>query len=165
MAESNVRVYSDAETDLGALAARLKEQAGQVRKLSEGLLKTLWPDLVGHDKDVVGDIALRELIAEIHVQALDGTTDGWIDDVIAFSRPWGFDPSDIAVPVKLWSGTDDVFSPTAHTEWLAKKIYGADVQIDLGKAHFGTVEILPEILTWVAEKVNLDAMPEMAPIP
>lgn len=80
-------------------------------------------------------------------------------------RPWGFDPSDIAVPVKLWSGTDDVFSPTAHTEWLAKKIYGADVQIDLGKAHFGTVEILPEILTWVAEKVNLDAMPEMAPIP
>lgn len=85
MAESNVRVYSDAETDLGALAARLKEQAGQVRKLSEGLLKTLWPDLVGHDKDVVGDIALRELIAEIHVQALDGTTDGWIDDVIAFA--------------------------------------------------------------------------------
>ena len=154
MAESNVRVYNNALTDMATLIATLKEQAGQVRKGSEGLLTMLWPDLVGHDKDVIGDIALRQLIAGIHVQALDGTADGWIDDVVALSRPWGFDLSDIAVPVKLWSGSDDVFSPAAHTMWLANRIEGADLQIDSGKAHFGAVEILPQILTWVAERAG-----------
>ena len=58
MADSNVRAYRDAEDDLGALIATLNEQAGRVRNNSEGLLKLLWPELVGQDKEVMGDIAL-----------------------------------------------------------------------------------------------------------
>ena len=111
MADSNIRTYREAEADLAALIATLKNQVKPVRKNSEGLLKLLWPEIAGHDKEVIGDIALRRIIAQVHAEALgDGTADGWIDDVIALSRPWGFELSDIAVPVKLWSGSDDVFS-------------------------------------------------------
>ena len=111
MADSNIRTYREAEADLAALIATLKNQVKPVRNNSEGLLKLLWPEIAGHDKEVIGDIALRRIIAQVHAEALgDGTADGWIDDVIALSRPWGFELSDIAVPVKLWSGSDDVFS-------------------------------------------------------
>lgn len=156
MADSNVRAYRDAESDLGTLIATLNEQATRVRNNSESLLKSLWPELVGDDKEVIGDIALRQIIAQVHAEALRDSVDGWIDDVIALSRPWGFDPAAIAVPVKLWSGSDDVFSPVSHTYWLAKRIEGAELEIQKGKAHFGAVEILPKILTWVAEKASSD---------
>jgi len=163
MTDSNVRAYRDAEANLGALIATLNERAGKVRNNSEGLLKVLWPELVDHDREVIGDIALRRIIAQIHVEALSETTDGWVDDVIALSRPWGFDPSDITVPVKLWSGSDDVFSPTAHTEWLASKIKSAEPEIATGQAHFGAVEILPKILTWVAENSNMALLADESP--
>jgi pimeloyl-ACP methyl ester carboxylesterase len=165
MVEFNVQAYRNAEDNLGALIAMLNEQAGKVRGNSEGLLKMLWPDLVSHDKAVIGDIALRRIIATIHVEALREKTDGWVDDVIALGRPWGFELSGIQAPVKLWSGSDDVFSPTAHTYWLAKNIDSADLEIAPGRAHFGALEILPKILTWVAEKVNAETSAERPDMP
>lgn len=154
MTHSNVQAYADAKGDLDALEAALNSQARQVRDNSDGLLKLLWPELVGSDKQVIGDIALRQIITRIHAEALRGTADGWIDDVKALSRPWGFELSDITVPIKLWSGSEDKFSPTSHTYWLEKRIADAEVEIGCGKAHFDAVETLPRILTWVAGKMT-----------
>lgn len=155
MADSNVRAYSDAEDDLAALIATLNERAGEARNSSEGLLKTLWPELDDPDRQVIGDIALRRIIARNHTEALRGTIDGWIDDVLALSHEWGFELSGITAPVKLWSGSRDVFSPIAHSYWLEKHIDSAELEEASGAAHFGAVEVLPKILTWVAEKMNL----------
>ncbi|MGI8333804.1 alpha/beta fold hydrolase [Actinomadura scrupuli] len=44
--------------------------------------------------------------------------DGWIDDCIAMTRPWGIDLSGIRIPVSVWYGPDDVLSPRGHAEWL-----------------------------------------------
>jgi hypothetical protein len=63
MADSDVRA-GDAEADLGAMIARLNEQAGQARNDSESLLKSLAPELPGHDKNVIEP--LRRM-ASIHV--------------------------------------------------------------------------------------------------
>lgn len=155
MAASNVDAYRKAGDDLGALIAYLDEQAGQVRGHSEGLLKRLWPELVGHDKDVIGDIALRRIIAQIHAEALSETAYGWIDDVVALGHPWGFDPADITAPVKLWNGSEDVFSPASHTYWLGERILSSELEVQDGVAHFAAVEILPRILIWVADKANV----------
>lgn len=154
MAESNVRAYSDAERDLPALIATLNERAWQVRNDSQGLLNVLWPALVGSDKEIIGDIALRRIIAQTHAEALRESADGWIEDVIALSRPWGFNLSDITVPVLLWHGGEDVFSPVSHTQWLAKRISTSELNLRSDTAHFGGVEILPEILRWVLSKIN-----------
>lgn len=158
MADSNVRAYSDARDDLEALKTTLNAQAGRVRDNPEGLLKVLWPELVAQDKEVIGDIALRQIIAGIHAEALRETAEGWIDDVIALRQPWGFEVSDISVPVKLWAGHDDVFSPVGHTRWLAKRIVGAEKELEIEPscAHFRSVEVLPRILTWIAEQVDAE---------
>ena len=162
MTESNQQAFGYAKTDQKALIAMLTEQAERVGKGS-GLLGALWSEMGNHDKEVVDDIALRRLVANIHVEALSNNcVDGWVDDVRALSGPWGFEPAKINVPVKLWGGKDDVFSPVGHTYWLAERIHGAEVEIGDGKAHFGTVEILPRILAWVARKANAERRSELA---
>jgi pimeloyl-ACP methyl ester carboxylesterase len=51
-----------------------------------------------------------------------GGVDGWIDDCIAMTRPWGFDLAEIAVPTSVWYGVDDVLGPRAHAEHLLDAI-------------------------------------------
>jgi pimeloyl-ACP methyl ester carboxylesterase len=55
-----------------------------------------------------------------------GGVDGWIDDCIAMTRPWGFDIEAISVPVSVWYGPTDVLSPRAHAEYLLAAIPAAD---------------------------------------
>jgi pimeloyl-ACP methyl ester carboxylesterase len=154
MAESNRRAYTDVVFNRHALEDTLNQHAGQVRNNSQGLLDTLWPELVGSDKEVVGDIALRRIIAQTHAEAVKHSIEGWIDDVVALGQCWKFRLSDISMPVLLWHGGDDVFSPVSHTMWLAKRIKAAELELRPELAHFGAVETLPEILTWVLGKAN-----------
>jgi pimeloyl-ACP methyl ester carboxylesterase len=150
MAKSNVRAYHDAGADEESLSAELASRARQVRRDPESLLMSLWPELVSHDKRVVGDIALRRIIAETYAEALEESACGWIDDVLALRRAWGFKPSDITCPVMLWHGGDDVFSPAGHTIWLSEQIKDSTHTVQSGAAHFNAVEILPRVLAWIA---------------
>jgi pimeloyl-ACP methyl ester carboxylesterase len=51
-----------------------------------------------------------------------GGVDGWIDDCIAMTQPWGFDLETITAPTSVWYGPSDVLSPRAHTEHLLEAI-------------------------------------------
>lgn len=163
MAESNVRAYHNAESDLASLIVTLNHHAGQVRSNPLGLLAALWPELVGSDKRVIADIALRRMIAQTHAEALRESVDGWIDDVLALGNPWRFSLADISVPVLLWHSPDDVFSPVAHTEWLAQRITTSELDLRPNFAHFGGVKIMPEILRWVLGKVRQPGYPRQGP--
>jgi pimeloyl-ACP methyl ester carboxylesterase len=158
MTESNILAYRYARADPPIkLRPFLQEQAKLLNKSSEGLLSALLSEMDDQDKEVIDDIGLRQIIANIHAEALRGNcVDGWVDDVIALGRPWGFDPAKITVPVRLWGGFEDVFSPVGHTYWLAERIDGAEVDIEYGKAHFSTVTILPKFLAWAATQANAE---------
>ena len=148
MADSNRKAYQKAEV---MLTADLARQAGQIRQDPGSLLRGLGPELAGQDRKVVEDIAIWRIIAENHAEALRDNASGWIDDVLAFRRPWGFRPSVITTtPVLLWHGGDDVFSPVGHTRWLAAQIDSSKLEVQSGAAHFTAVEILPRILIWAA---------------
>jgi len=163
MADSNVEAYRNAtrlsnffgsESGLQELIATFNEHARQVRNNSQGLLNALWLELSGSERLVIGDAALRRIIAQVHAEAVRDSIDGWLDDVVALGCPWGFELSDIASPVLLWHGVDDRYSPASHAKWLAEKIPTADLDLNPGVAHFGAVEILPETLSWVRRQVS-----------
>jgi pimeloyl-ACP methyl ester carboxylesterase len=172
MSDSNVKAYKnathprnlvDSEAHLQSLIATFNEHAKQVRTNSQGLLNTLWPELGGSDRQIIGDVALRRIIAQVHAEAVRDSIDGWLDDVMALGSPWGFDLSDITSPVLLWHGVDDRQSPPGHAKWLAKKISTADLVLDPDVAHFGAVEIVPEALAWVLRKVSAAGQKPAAP--
>jgi len=60
---------------------------------------------------------------------------GWVDDDLAFVSPWGFELSEIAVPVEVRYGASDVLVPAAHGEWLTAHIPGARGVVDTGGGH------------------------------
>ena len=81
-----------------------------------------------------GDWASRELGGI--KRALEHGFDGWVDDDLAFTRPWGFNVADIRVPVHIWQGEADRLVPWSHGQWLADRIPGAQFTLAEGQGHF-----------------------------
>ncbi|KAK4958146.1 hypothetical protein LTR10_004571 [Elasticomyces elasticus] len=61
-------------------------------------------------------------IAASFREAFKVSADGWIDDDLEFVQPWGFDFSEIEVPVYLYQGSEDKMVPFAHGQWLASHL-------------------------------------------
>ena len=87
-------------------------------------------------------------------QALNGVW-GWVDDDLAFIRPWGFDVGEIIVPVLVWYGTTDVLVPPTHGEWLAANVPGCVVKLDHEAGHLGSdpEREIPENMHWLRDGV------------
>jgi pimeloyl-ACP methyl ester carboxylesterase len=153
MADSNVREYMTAVTDPEGLTASLVQAADVIRTNPASHVAMLGPEMPEADRRVVSDAGIRTLLMRNFAEALRGSADGWIDDARALCSPWGFGLADITVPVLLWHGQDDVFSPVAHARWLADQIPDVIVSIRPGTAHFGALEVVPDVLSWLIRPV------------
>lgn len=149
MAESNVREFTTAASEPELLTATLAQVADEIKADPASHVSTLAPEMPESDRRVVADTGIRHLLAKNFAEALRESAAGWIDDNLAFCTPWGFDLSDIHVPVLLWHGENDVFSPAAHARWLAGRIPGAELWIGSDAAHFGALEVVPDVLSWL----------------
>jgi pimeloyl-ACP methyl ester carboxylesterase len=163
MTESNVKEYTTADDDPGALQAELTMRADWARRDPESLVQWISKELTEPDLRVVGDFAIRRLLADTYAEALRPGAAGWIDDALALRSDWGFDLAAISVPVWLWHGADDTFSPVSHTLWLAARIAGAQVEVQRDAAHFGAVEVLPRILAWLTAPAAAASDPHPGP--
>lgn len=75
--------------------------------------------------------------------------DGWVDDELALTKPWGFDVSSIRVPVYLEYGRDDTLVPAGHGDWLAAHIPDATVVV-LQAGHMGDDSTIETEMAWLA---------------
>ena len=150
MTEDNIRDFSTVDQDLPTLVDRLGARADRLRRDPGAIFDVLRDQLNVVDRRVVNDFAIRRLLADSYREALRTGPAGWIDDVCALRRPWGFSLRSITAPVRLWHGADDSIAPVGHTRWLARCVPGARIQVQTGAGHFAAVEILPEILSWLA---------------
>lgn len=159
MAESNKRAYNIArranEEPLGKDYECLVEDAEARAKCPDSLVANVTDDMPRPDRLVVADAAIRTgLRRNFSFAAPDKLTNyGWIDDVLSFCKPWDFKLSDIDVPVLLWQGQQDVFSPVGHFQWLAKNIPEQYVTavLEHDAAHFGALPILRRVLRWLRD--------------
>ncbi|MFJ8015301.1 alpha/beta fold hydrolase [Streptomyces sp. NPDC096339] len=163
MGASNVREYTTATTDPEELEARLIPRADGIRKDPRQLLEELRRELTASDRMVVSDVGLRTMLLRNYSEGLRQSAYGWIDDMLANSRPWGFDPADIRCPVLIWHGELDVFSPVGHSRWLASRIPGATATIDPAAAHFAAFRALPDVLTWLLRDLPAPPLSEQQP--
>jgi pimeloyl-ACP methyl ester carboxylesterase len=150
MAQSNVTEFTAAANGYEGIAAHTKAVADAFRADPASLLAGLQAELPDPDLRVVADHGIRSQLIETYAEALRTSDYGWIDDALAFCSPWGFDPAAVTVPVLLWHGASDKFSPVSHARWLADRIPSATVVVQAGAAHFGALDVLPDILRWLS---------------
>jgi pimeloyl-ACP methyl ester carboxylesterase len=115
--------------------ARAEHVAADAKTLIEVFGQLLGPE----DRSVLtGAFADYVLASARH--GLEHGYDGWFDDDVAFTLPWGFDLAQIDRPVLLLHGDDDRFVPVSHGRWLAERIPGVEARIDAGDGHLTLIE-------------------------
>jgi pimeloyl-ACP methyl ester carboxylesterase len=152
MGEQNVEEFGLAVRGEAALRPRHEADAEQLRGTDGpgivAALQTLLPDV---DRGVLTDGYGQDLADSIS-EGLRTGVDGWLDDDLAFTVPWGFDLAEISVPVFLWQGSEDLMVPFAHGQWLAGQIPGVRAHLLDGHGHLsiaaGSIDqLLDELLT------------------
>jgi pimeloyl-ACP methyl ester carboxylesterase len=99
---------------------------------------------------LTGDVA--EYLAYSAREGLGPSGQGYWDDSVALTRPWGFDLAGISVPVLLMHGRHDQFVPFSHGEWLAAHIPGVEARL---LDHDGHLTLLAyrigDVHSWLAD--------------
>jgi len=150
MNDANVREFATARSDEQKLIESLRLQADRTRRSPLSLLDALRGQITAPDRRVVRDVTIERLLLETYAEAMRPGPYGWIDDTLALRRDWGFRLQDIRQRVRLWHGADDNVVPVSHTRWLAERIPRAEIEVQTGAAHFGAMEVLTDILSWLA---------------
>lgn len=148
MTESNVREYVNAAIGRSRVTATLGRRSLSIVADPAASIAEMRGKLPESDRWIVADAGIQDMLERNFAEGLRDSADGWVDDVMAFSTAWGFDPARIGTPVLLWHGEDDIFAPAQHTLWLARTIPGAHVEIEPGAAHFGALRVMTRVLSW-----------------
>jgi len=154
MASSNVSEFTAAAAGHWHVTPRLTAAADEIRANPERLLLRLRTELPDSDRRIISDARIRTILIRCYAEALRISAAGWIDDVVALCTPWGFDPAMVTVPVLLWHGYADRFTPVSHAIWLAETIPNATAILHPSAAHFGALDALPDILHWLNTNSN-----------
>lgn len=135
MGEQNIEEFGLARRGESALRPYLEADAEQLRDAdAAGLIAGMSTVLPEADRAVLGDEYGEDLAANF-AEALRTGVDGWLDDDLAFTTPWGFAPQEIAVPTFVWQGGADLMVPAAHGRWLAEHIPAATAHLEPGEGH------------------------------
>ena len=139
MDPENVKEFGWAEAGEDVLVPELEREHEAMSRRVAADPTTVLGDFALSDSDRA-QLARPEFIQIIREstpeQAANGVW-GWVDDDLAFTRPWGFDVGEISVPVLVWYGTTDVLVPATHGEWLAANVPGCAVKLDDDAGHLG----------------------------
>ncbi len=115
--------------ELAATRAGDHELQNYLERQVEQMLGATGEQIIAALGDLVSDADRRALsgeLAEFIVRetnhSLSSGVCGWFDDDRAFLGDWGFDLTDIRVPLSVWHGGQDRFVPIAHGEWLATRL-------------------------------------------
>ena len=80
--------------------------------------------------------------------ALAPGVDGWVDDMLASVKPWGFDLGAIRCPVRIDYGRHDAFVPAANGDWLVANVPGA-IPFITDAGHLANDELIADVFTWL----------------
>jgi pimeloyl-ACP methyl ester carboxylesterase len=135
MGEENVIEFGATLQGEDVLRAYLEAQFDDLRAVTvEGIISSLNSVLPAVDQAVLTDEFGEDLANQFH-EALRVSIDGWLDDDLAFTKPWGFELSEIAVPTMVWQGDADLMVPFAHGQWLASHLPGISAHLESGEGH------------------------------
>jgi pimeloyl-ACP methyl ester carboxylesterase len=135
MGEDNIVEFGKAMEGEAALRPFLDEAREQLGHATPAdLISGMSSLLPAVDRALLTGEVGEDMAAIFH-EGLRVGVDGWLDDDLAFVKPWGFSLAEVAVPTLLWQGTSDLMVPAGHGQWLAERIPGVVAHIEDGEGH------------------------------
>jgi pimeloyl-ACP methyl ester carboxylesterase len=138
MDAENIKEFGLAEQGEAVLQPELDRMAADsLERIADDPSKVLSDDweLSDADRAVLADPRIQTVMSEMMHEAFSDGVWGWVDDDLAFLQPWGFEVSEIRVPVEVRYGAQDVLVPAAHGAWLARHVPHAQVTVDQEAGH------------------------------
>jgi pimeloyl-ACP methyl ester carboxylesterase len=158
MGEDNQIEYPLAARDPDELLRWMEPQVEALSKVKPEEIVAELRSLISAVDEAMVDGELGELLAASLRRAFRDGPWGWYDDDLAFVRPWGFDPSSIAVPVSIWQGREDLMVPFAHGQWLVEHVPTARSRLRPEHGHLSlAVGAIGEILDDLLEAAGIAA--------
>jgi pimeloyl-ACP methyl ester carboxylesterase len=153
MNDGNVREFSAAlEGETALLTVVEPERLTMIDRLTSGRSDFLGDEYEMPEADRI-QMAKHQRASAAHLlTGIAAGVDGWVDDDLAFAKPWGFDVASCRVPVVLAYGRQDQLVPAAHGDWLAAHVPGAEVWVEDGTGHMGDDAQVERDLGWLAGK-------------
>jgi pimeloyl-ACP methyl ester carboxylesterase len=154
MGQDNIMEFNAAIQSRELIQQFTEKEAGNMLKMDADLLVQMYRSIlspldVAVFSDEYGHFVLNRVRDGIRERR-----DGWVDDDIAFTTPWGFDLDKIRIPVLLLHGEQDQAVPVAHGKWLAGKIPGVDARFFPNDGHLTVVmRSIPDVHAWLLSKM------------
>jgi pimeloyl-ACP methyl ester carboxylesterase len=130
------------------------ERITMIERLTSGRADFLGDDYEMPEADRIQMEKHQRNLAAHVLAGLAPGVDGWVDDDLAFVKPWGFDVTSCRVPVVLSYGRHDKLVPGAHGDWLAAHVPGAIAWVDDGTGHMGSDDDMERDLAWLAGRTD-----------
>jgi len=144
MGQENIQAFGAAVADPAALEQFIAAVASEFATVTSTEVAASLGNLVSDVDHAAISGEAAAWLADVFRESVRNGIWGWYDDELALVQPWGFDVSEINVPVAVWQGSQDRMTPFAHGEWLAAAIPGANAHLlpehghlSLGVGSFG----------------------------
>ena len=102
------------------------------------------------DQAVLADSEMEAVLLDDIANARGRRFGAVAHDVALFGRPWGFDLTDIHVPVFWWHGDADNVIPLAHAEHSVALLRAVEMEVRTAESHLGgfaAADVVLETLT------------------
>ena len=155
MAEANVAEFGLARQGEEVLRRALEAEA-------PGLAGATLAEMAAAFAPFCSDVDYAAVTGELGPHLLDGFrtglsrgVDGWLDDDLAFARPWGFEPAGVRAPVLLVQGRRDLMVPYEHGVWLARRLPDCEPRLFEEEGHLTPfVSRAGELHEWLLERTR-----------
>ncbi|MFD2418557.1 alpha/beta fold hydrolase [Amycolatopsis pigmentata] len=135
MDQTNIGQFAAALSGENALREFIEPFAGQIAKLDgTGVIGMLGGLVDAPDRAVLTG-GYADYVAACFRESARVGADGWVDDILAFTRPWGFALADIRCPVAVWQGSEDRMVAPAHGAFLAEHLPNVRPHLMRGEGH------------------------------
>jgi len=103
------------------------------------------------DKNLLGRPEFKAMFLDDLLNGSRFQTSAPLNDLVLFTREWGFSPRDVAVPVVWWHGDADHIVPFAHGEHMVERLPEAQLRVIDGESHLGGLGIAEEVISTLME--------------
>lgn len=98
------------------------------------------------DQEILARPEIKAMLIENYLESTRSGVQGFAQDSIILSNPWGFRPEDISIPVYLWHGEEDANVSSSAARYLARSIPNCQANFLPQEGHWLILRHWEEIL-------------------